>query len=127
MDAVYMNRIPIDIIINRIIPYTYNIQPTSLLEDIRNYYTIKSKFMDEKYDITRVKLEILVYMYSKPIRFDNILDRQFQIKDVKYNYDDIKKYSIDKKFSILFGLFTKEERILASNYIIKHLHGFIVK
>jgi len=37
-----MKKIPFDIIINQIIPYTYNIQPKSLLEDIKNYHTIKS-------------------------------------------------------------------------------------
>lgn len=57
-----MEKIPYDIIINHIIPYTYNIQPKILLEDIKNYYTIKSKIMDDKYSST-IKLKILGFLF----------------------------------------------------------------
>jgi hypothetical protein len=122
-----MERIPFDIIINNIIPYTYNIQPKLLLEDIKNYYTVKSKLMDDKYNIFSVKLEILVFFYHKPFIFNNILNRHYQINLKKYNFNNIKKYSLDKKFSILFGLFTKEERINASEYVLNVLNDFIIK
>jgi hypothetical protein len=42
-----MEKIPVDIIINHIIPYTYFSQPKNLLEDITNYYEIKKILMDE--------------------------------------------------------------------------------
>ena len=122
-----MERIPFDIIINNIIPYTYNIQPKLLLEDIKNYYTIKLKLMDDKYDIFTVKLEILVFFYHKLTEFNNILNRHYQINLKKYNYNNIKKYSLDKKFSIMFGLFTKEERIIVSDYVLNVLNDFIIK
>ena len=51
-----MKRIPIDIIINHIIPYTYNIQPNLLLEDIKNYHKIKTILTDDKYDIDIIHL-----------------------------------------------------------------------
>ena len=51
-----MKRIPIDIIINHIIPYTYNIQPNLLLEDIKNYHKIKTILTDDKYDIDVIHL-----------------------------------------------------------------------
>ena len=38
-----MEKIPYDIIINNIIPYTYNIQSNLLLDDIKNYYINKIK------------------------------------------------------------------------------------
>ena len=60
-----MEKIPYDIIINNIIPYTYNIQSNLLLEDIKNYYTIKLKIMDDKYYSTSIKLEIVGYFYCK--------------------------------------------------------------
>jgi hypothetical protein len=82
-----MERIPFDIIINNIIPYTYNIQPKLLLEDIKNYYTIKSKLMDDKYDTFSVKL---VFFYNKLLIFNNILNRHYQINLKKYNFTPMK-------------------------------------
>ena len=70
-----MEILPYDIIINNIIPYTYSIQPKLLLEDIKNYYTIKSKIMDDEYSST-IKLEILVYFDFESM-FDTILNRHF--------------------------------------------------
>ena len=62
-----MEKIPYDIIMNNIIPYTYNIQPKILLEDIKNYYMIKSKIMDDKYYSTSIKLEIVAFFYLLPL------------------------------------------------------------
>lgn len=110
-----MEKITYDIIINNIIPYTYNIQPKMLLEDIKNYCIIKSKIMDNKYS-TSIKLEILVFFNFK-FMLNTILNRHFIINLKQYNYDNIKSFSLEKKFSILFGLLTKEERTHGINYI----------
>ena len=110
-----METIPYDIILNNIIPYTYNIQPKILLEDIKNYYKIKSTIMDDKYS-TSIKLEILAFFYFKKM-FNNILNRHFIINLKQYNYDNIKNFSITKRFNILFGLLTKEERTCGLNYV----------
>jgi hypothetical protein len=104
-----MEKIPYDIIINNIIPYTYNTQPNFLLEDIKNYYTIKSQIMDDTYS-TSLKLEILAVFYFKSM-LNTILNRHFIAKLKQYNYDNIKNGSLQTKFGILFGLLTKEERI----------------
>jgi len=109
-----METIPYDIIINNIIPYTYNIQSNLLLEDIINYYTIKSKIMHDKYSTT-IKLEILAYFSFKKM-FNNILNRHFIINLKQYTYNNIKNFSIEKRFNILFGLLTKEERTCGLNY-----------
>jgi hypothetical protein len=106
-----MKTIPYDIIINNIIPYTYNIQSNLLLEDIKNYYTIKSKIMEDKYSST-IKLEILAFFSFKNM-FNNILQRLGK----QYTYNNIKNFSIEKRFNILFGLLTKEERISGLNYV----------
>jgi hypothetical protein len=110
-----METIPYDIIINNIIPYTYNSQSNLLLEDIKNYYMIKSKIMDDKYN-TSIKLEILAYFYFKNM-FNNILNRHFIINLKQYTYNNIKNFSIEKRFNIFFGLLTKEERTCGLNYV----------
>ncbi len=107
-----METIPYDIIINNIIPYTYNTQCNLLLEDIKNYYTIKSKIMEDNYSKT-IKLEILAFFSFKNM-FNDILNRQFK----QYTYNNIKHFSIEKRFSILFGLLTKEERNSGLNYVM---------
>ena len=112
-----MEKIPYDIIINNIIPYTYNIQSNRLLEDIKNYYTIKSKIMDDKYS-TSIKLEILVFFNVKSM-LNTILQRHFIVNLKQYNYDNIKSFTLEKKFSILFGLLTEEERTYGLNYVNK--------
>lgn len=43
-----MNKTPLDVIINNIIPYTYIVQSDILLEDIKNHYQIKEILMDKK-------------------------------------------------------------------------------
>ena len=118
-----MKRIPIDIIINHIIPYTYNIQPNLLLEDIKNYHKIKTILLDDKYDIDVIKHEILSVFYSNKQKLTNILHRHF----LNYDYNIIYEYSQNTKFNILFGLFSKEERTRFLEYIIKDLQQFITK
>ena len=76
------------------IQYTYNIQSNLLLEDIKNYYMIKSKIMDDKYS-TSIKLELLVFFHLKSM-LNNILNRHFIIKLKQYNYDNIKSFSLEK-------------------------------
>jgi hypothetical protein len=110
-----MEKIPYDIIINNIIPYTYNTQSNLLLEDIKNYYTIKSKIIEDKYS-TSIKLEILVFFKFKSM-LNTILNRHFIANLKQYNYANIKNVSLEKKFSILFGLLTKEERTNGLDYV----------
>jgi hypothetical protein len=109
-----MEILPFDIIINHIIPYTYNIQQKILLEDIKNYYVIKKKLMNNMYDTRLIKYEILAIFYNNKETLLNILNRYvINIVNINKIYD----YSNNKIFSILFGLFTKEERIKFLNHI----------
>ncbi len=118
-----MKRIPIDIIINHIIPYTYNIQPKFLLEDIKNYHKIRTILIDDKYDTDIIKHEILAVFYCNKEKLNNILHRHF----LNYDYNIIYGYSQNKKFNILFGLFSIEERTHFSEYILKDLKDWILK
>jgi len=122
-----MERIPFDIIINNIIPYTYNIQSKLLLEDIKNYYTIKTKLLDDKYDTNIIKHELLANCYMNKQKVNNILHRHFQINLKKHNYNVLYKYSQNTKFNIIFGLLSKEERTYFSEYILTDLRDWIIK
>ena len=122
-----MERIPIDIIINHIIPYTYNIQSNLLLEDIKNYHKIKTILINDKYDTDIIRHEILAIFYINEQKLNHILHRHFQINLKKYDYNIIYKYSQNTKFNILFGLFSKEERNYFSEYILKDLRQWIIR
>ena len=122
-----MKRIPNDIIINHIIPYTYNIQPKLLLEDIKNYYKIRTILIDDKYDTDVIKHEILAVFYTNKQNLNNILHRHFQINLQNYDYNIIYKYSQNTTFNILFGLFSTEERTYFLEYILTDLRQWIVK
>jgi hypothetical protein len=113
-----MERIPFDVIINHIIPYTYNVQSNILLEDIKNYFTIKEILINKKYDINMIKHEILSVFYNNTGYLSTILYRHFQMKLKKKDYNIIYNFSNNKKFNILFGLFTKEERLLFLEHIL---------
>uniref|UniRef100_A0A6C0EQ46 Uncharacterized protein n=1 Tax=viral metagenome TaxID=1070528 RepID=A0A6C0EQ46_9ZZZZ len=120
-----MEKLPFDIIINHIIPYTYNIQAKLLLEDIKNYYEIKKILMDDKYNTNIIKRELLSVLYSKT-KATRIWSRRFQVNSKEYNYKILYKYSQNTRFNILFGLFSKQERIFFSEYI-KQIQQSILK
>ena len=122
-----MERIPFDIIINHIIPYTYSIQSNILLEDVKNYYTIKEILMDNKYDTNIIKHEILAVFYDNKPKLSNILYRHFQMNLKPHDYNIIYKFSKSTRFNILFGLFTKEERIYFLEYMLQDNGIWIIK
>ena len=123
---ILIKKIPFDIIINHIIPYTYNIQPNFLLEDIKNYYFIKEILMKNIYDINLIKHEIFAIFYTNNNILLNILSRYYSYlilkkisKDINDINDNMYRYTNDKRFSILFGLFTKDERIKFLEHILE--------
>jgi hypothetical protein len=61
-------------------------------------------------------LERTVYLdeYNKHL-VSNPLGNPKYLK--QYTYDNIKNFSIKKRFNILFGLLTKEERTCGLNYV----------
>ena len=110
-----MDKLPLYIIIHHIIPYTYNIQPKVLLEDIRNYVEMDQRLLDGRSDTNWIKRELMsiLYMKQKAIR---IWSRRFPHT---LNYKSIYRYSLNTQFHILFGLFTKEERIRFLEHIVR--------
>lgn len=122
-----MERLPFDIIINHVIPYTYTIQSNILLEDIKSYYTIKEILLDEKHLTNIVKHDILAIFYDNRSKLSTVLHRHFQMKMKKMNYNIIYDFSNNKRFNILFGLFTKEERTYFLEYMFRDNGIWILK
>ena len=122
-----MERIPFDVIINHIIPYTYNIQPKLLLEDIKNYYTIKTKLINDKYNTNIIKHELLSNCYMNKKKFNNILARRFQVHLQNYDNHNLYKYSQNTQFNIVFALLSGKERTYFSEYIFKELYQWIIQ
>jgi hypothetical protein len=113
-----MNRLPYDIIYNHIIPYTYVKQPIPLLEDIKNFDLIKKELLHSKYNTKLIKHEILAVFYSDTDILKNVLERSFIFNQtLKSKNTNIHSYTNDKKFAILFGLFTPNER----DIFLKHI------
>jgi len=123
-----MERIPWDVIINHIIPYTYNIQSTDLLEDIRNYYTVKKRLMENRYDMHIIKHEIFAVFYDSPTKLLTILHRRFSADrfSIISLYNRIYNMSSIQRFNILLGLFTKEERNCFLEYLFRD-HGIWIQ
>jgi hypothetical protein len=116
-----MNRLPYDVIYNHIIPYTYNTQSITLLEDIKNFDLIKKELLDNKYNTNSIKHEILAIFYTDTNILKNVLERSFIFKKTLKTKNtknmNIHSYTNDKKFAILFGLFTPSER----NRFLQHI------
>jgi hypothetical protein len=115
---ILIKKIPKDIVFFNIIPYTYQVQPSCLLEDIRDYYNVKKEIFDNKYyDVDMIKHEIYSYLSFFYVNFLKFILRRHIIFQ---NYDEEKmnkylekfcKFSIHKRFNILLGLFTVSERL----------------
>jgi hypothetical protein len=113
-----MNKIPIAVYINNILPYTYNIQHKNLLDDIKNYCQIKNKLMNNIYDSSLIKREIFSLFYIYPELLKTILNRYYNnLLLKKINIINIYFLPIDKIFSIIFGLLTVNERIKFLDHI----------
>jgi len=129
-----MNRMPYDVIINHILPYTYNIQPTSLLLDIRSYYTdfniLKNDCQDDRDNYRYLAFDMLDFYRRDKIFINNSIEPFYETISNKntifkqkigcYFYDRVTpNQTPEKKIKCLFGLLTPVERTRFINkYII---------
>ena len=77
--------------------------------------------MNDKYDTNIIKHEILAIFYDNKTRLNTILHRHFIKKDYTI------RQSNSRRFNILFGLFTIEERILFLEYIFQDNGIWVIK
>ena len=147
MDLIkYMSLIPTDVLINHLIPYTYNKQPVKLLYDLKNYiedFSILEETYETLYNYGILYYDLLEYCnngppfgYEMDDKFFNIFQRHIMYKNYtkdmlnnyifyKFNifyieldkeFDDIYK----KKIRFLWGLLKPVERIQFINkYVLK--------
>jgi len=121
--------LPEDIVINHIIPYTYEIQSKTLLQDIRsyfsdldlidNYYMFESNEMILLNDLVRFCNNNIAPVYDIEPRYETILKRHFSMKDMttieikQFVFFDFHRRLIinpHHKIKFLWGLLTPVER-----------------
>ena len=129
-----MDRLPFDVVINHILPFTYQVQPKPLLADIRSFVKtierIKDKYtFDYNYYILLVDLicycnkeELASFMMN--YEFSDIIKRNIKYRhfsNVRMEYlvylnllDNIHEHTM-RKIRFLWGLLTPQERILFEN------------
>jgi len=138
MDPGLLRKIPLDVIINHIIPYTYAKQPPRLMSDIRSFhedYRIIANYY--YYELNEyILLRDIVYFYNSGHPIDAGIEQAFVYKlnrnislqkkplEQKYVFIVLRYYeniivNADKKIKFLWGLLTPRERTAFINrYII---------
>lgn len=123
-------KIPLDIIYNHIIPYTYQKKDSNLLNDIQNFihdYRIILNYYSFEMNEYFLIHDLLVFLINDEITID-FLNRNVMFKnlslDKKYNY--IQHFQknlnskVDQKNKFLLALMTPNERAhFINKYIIE--------
>jgi len=137
MEINYIQKLPEDVIINHIIPYTYQVQPRRLLYDIRSFVNDYS-FVESIY-MTQFNAHILLndllrfcYINVSPSYgieniFEKVLRRHYCISGkseecliniVRLNFHRNVKVQTERKIKFIWGLLTRQER---TQFINKYL------
>ena len=133
-----IDRLPFDVIVNHILPYTYNPQPKNLLLDIRSY--VNDYALVESVYITQYNEFVLLHdlkkycgAYLNPYfgmnnNFYSILRRHVNIiyqseetliNTVRNNFQRNLEINTERKVKFVWGLLTPTERTdFINNFII---------
>jgi len=133
-----IDRLPFDVIVNHILPYTYNPQPKNLLLDIRSY--VNDYALVESVYITQYNEFVLLHdlkkycgAYLNPYfgmnnNFYSILRRHVSIKNqseetlinmVRNNFQRNLEINTERKVKFVWGLLTPTERTdFINNFIL---------
>jgi len=129
MEINYIQSLPEDVVINHIIPYTYQLQPKRLLSDIRSfvndYALVESIYMTQfnahilLHDLLRFCHINLYPSYGMENLFDSILRRNYLISGkseeyliniVRLNFHRNVEPQPERKIKFIWGLLTRQER-----------------
>ena len=103
-----LNKLPYEIIINHIIPYTYNKQKEDLLVDIVNNYETLNKINNNTQSIHNILYSIY---WQNNEYLKNILQRLFIKNHNKlFTLHIFNQYNLKKRFKILWSLLNPIER-----------------
>jgi hypothetical protein len=125
----YMKKIPEDVIINHILPYTYNTQSQKLLRDIRSfsedYSRIEAFYMTQWNELVLLN-DLLIFWQMKLYPsygieniFENILRRSFLISSksdadlitmVRLDFHRNLSINTERKIRFIWGLLKPYER-----------------
>ena len=134
-----VRRLPDDVIMNHILPYTYVTQPRRLLNDIRSFTTdynlVESVYMTQFNELILLN-DLLRFLYinitpSYGINniFENVLRRHFYMKNksdaylitqVRVNFHRNVGVNTERKIRVIWGLMTPWERTkFVNKYILQ--------
>jgi len=129
MEINYIQHLPEDVVINHIIPYTYQAQPRRLLYDIRSF--VNDYALVESIYMTQFNSHILLHdlltfchinlypSYGMANLFDSILRRHYLISGkseeyliniVRLNFHRNVEVRTERKIKFIWGLLTRQER-----------------
>ena len=134
-----LGTVPLDVIINNIIPYTYHKQPQNLLIDIRTFksdYSLVDSIYSTQYDNTILLNDLLRFCninispsYGIKNIFENVLRRNFIISNKSHEYlitlvivhfHRNVNVNTERKIKFIWGLLTPYERTAFINkYILE--------
>jgi hypothetical protein len=141
MSIEIFGKLPFDVVVNHILPFTYRTKPPRHLADIRSFYS-DLKFIENYYYIDLneyILLRDIVYFYNNNNSLDSGIDHKFTLLlnrsivfqkislEEKYvfireHYNDNILINIDNKIRFLWGLMKPKERTAFINfYIIRQL------
>jgi hypothetical protein len=137
MEINYIQNLPEDVVINHIIPYTCQVQPRSLLSDIRSFvndYTLVESIYMTQFNSLILLNDLLRFChinlhvsYGIENIFETILRRhltifgkseEYLINHVRINFHRNVKVRTERKIKFIWALLTRQER---TQFINKYL------
>lgn len=137
----FLKMVPMDVIMNHIMPFTYEPKPPRHMNDIRSYYSDYQMIINYYYyDLNEyILLRDIVNFYNNNQPLDNGIEHSFTVKlnrnirlqqkslDEKcafifFNYKDNITVNAENKIKFLWGLLKPHERTTFINkYVIEYL------